>query len=346
MLNELAAQVEVVEPEHRRRRRRYAQAQALVREQRAALFPTRRRSTASARRAAAARRRRGGTGDQLPRSSLGGELGARRLGPRCAAASTARSASAQASAADLAAARLSAQGELATDYFALREADAEIALLARHDRRLPARAADHAEPLRRRHRRARPTCCRRRPSSPTTRADLAALERQRAQLEHAIAVLVGKAPADFTLRAGAVERDACRRCRSACRRRCCSAGPTSPRPSARVAAANAQIGIAARGLLPEPRPERRRTAPAGSTRRRPVQRVEQRSGRSACRWRRRSSMPARRARSVDAARRPARDAAVARYRQTVLTAFQARRGPARRRRALAEQEACAAPRRR
>ena len=44
---------------------------------------------------------------------------------------TGAQASAEASAADLAAATLSAQAALATDYFALREADAEIALLTK-----------------------------------------------------------------------------------------------------------------------------------------------------------------------------------------------------------------------
>ena len=93
----------------------------------------------------------------------------------------------------------------------------------------------------------------RRRSSPTTRADAGGAARQRARFEHAIAVLVGAAPGDFALAAGRLERRSCRPCRSACRRRCCSAGPTSPSAERAVAAANAQIGIAALGLLSEPR---------------------------------------------------------------------------------------------
>ena len=134
------------------------------------------------------------------------ELGARRLGPPAPRASRARSASAQASAADLAAARLSAQGELATDYFSLREADAEIACCAqtidgyeralqitqnRYDAGIAAqdRRAAGADPARQRA--GRP-------------ADAGSASAR--SFEHAIAVLVGKAPADFTLAAGAVER--------------------------------------------------------------------------------------------------------------------------------------------
>ena len=104
----------------------YAQAQALVREQRAALS---RRSARRERDALRRRQRRGPAQRQQP-SRLGFTAswepdfwGALRLAVEGAQAS------AQASAADLAAARLSAQGALATDYFALREADTEIALL-------------------------------------------------------------------------------------------------------------------------------------------------------------------------------------------------------------------------
>ena len=317
VLDGLAAEVEVVEPERRRGGRRVrAGAGARARAARGAV------PGVGARRGAR-RRSGGGTGAvgaaaATSRLGLDGELGARRLGPRCAPASTGAQASAQASAADLAAARLSAQGELATDYFALREADAEIALLTRpiegYERalqitqnRYDAGVAQRTDVLQAQTQLA------------TTRADLSRRCGQRARLEHAIAVLVGKAPADFALRAGAVERDACPACRSACRRRCCSAGPTSPRPSARVAAANAQIGIERAAYFPSLGLTARSARPADRCWR-PVQRVGQRlvarpvAGADDLR-RRRDARQRRR-------RRGGRDVAVARYRQTVLTAFQ------------------------
>ncbi|HLZ73410.1 efflux transporter outer membrane subunit [Phenylobacterium sp.] len=109
---------------------------------------------------------------------------------------------AQASAADLESAKLSAQGELATDYFGLREADAEMAI----DR---ATAADYQRAL---------TIAQNRYNAGVTvrsdvyqaqtqlanaQADLAGTEQTRANFEHAIAVLVGEAPGNFTLSAAA-----------------------------------------------------------------------------------------------------------------------------------------------
>ena len=162
-------------------------------------------------------------------------------------------------------ARLSAQGELAINYFSLREADAEVGAAGAHDRGLRARAADHAEPLRRRHRAEDRRAAGRRPSSPTTRADLAALRASRARFEHAIAVLVGKAPGDFALAAGAVDAGRAGRSRSACRRTLLQRRPDIASAERQVAAANAQIGIAALGLLSRASSlERHRSAAAQS----------------------------------------------------------------------------------
>jgi NodT family efflux transporter outer membrane factor (OMF) lipoprotein len=105
---------------------------------------------------------------------------------------------AQASAADLAAVDLALRAELATDYFSLRGADAELKLLedtvAAYDRAYQltsnryqggiaaATDVDQAETQRQ-----------------NARAQLASVRLQRAQLEHAIAVLLGLPPAGFTL---------------------------------------------------------------------------------------------------------------------------------------------------
>jgi NodT family efflux transporter outer membrane factor (OMF) lipoprotein len=103
-----------------------------------------------------------------------------------------------ASAADLAAARLSAQGELAINYFSLRQSDAQQVLLEAtvqgYQRvlhitrnRFEAGIAANADLLQAQTQLA------------NAQADAVGLIRQRAQFEHAIAILLGKAPADFSL---------------------------------------------------------------------------------------------------------------------------------------------------
>ena len=65
----------------------------------------------------------------------------------------------------------------------------------------------------------------------TTQAQAIDIGVQRAQLEHAIAVLIGKPPSDVLDAGGAADRRYRRRCRWACPRNCSSAGRTSLRPS-------------------------------------------------------------------------------------------------------------------
>lgn len=157
-------------------------------------------------------------------------------------------ASAQASAGDLSSARLSAQAALATAYFQLRVAD-ELKRL------LDASAAAYARSLQ--------ITRNQYASGVASRADVVQAETQlksteaqtinvgatRAQLEHAIAVLIGRAPADFSLPPGRLP----------------AAIPEMPPglPSAllerrpdiaaaerRVAAANAQIGVTTAAFYP------------------------------------------------------------------------------------------------
>jgi len=109
-------------------------------------------------------------------------------------------AQAQASAADLAGAKLSAQAALASAYFNLREADAELNLLrdtvTAFERSLQITNNRYAAGQA-----ARTDVLQAETQLANTRADLAALAQQRQQFEHAVAVLVGKAPADFALAA-------------------------------------------------------------------------------------------------------------------------------------------------
>lgn len=107
-------------------------------------------------------------------------------------------ATAQASAADLALARLSMQGTLAQDYIQLRAADEQIRLLEdaveAYKRTLKITNNKYAVGVS-----ARSDIITAQTQLDSTRAQLIAVGVTRAQLEHAIAVLVGKAPSDFSI---------------------------------------------------------------------------------------------------------------------------------------------------
>ncbi|MEO7056738.1 MAG: efflux transporter outer membrane subunit [Caldimonas sp.] len=178
----------------------YRQAQALVREARASLFPSLGASVSARRSGDLGNSRNNGSGNSNS-NNFGASLDGNwqpdlwgRLGRGVESAG----ANAQASAADLAAARLSAQGELVVDYFSLREADAEAALLARtaegFERSLQITQNRYAAGVI-----ARTDVLQAQTQLSNARADISALRATRARYEHAIAVLVGKAPADFAL---------------------------------------------------------------------------------------------------------------------------------------------------
>jgi NodT family efflux transporter outer membrane factor (OMF) lipoprotein len=103
---------------------------------------------------------------------------------------------AQATAADLETARLSLQAELATDYFELRAADAQKQLL---DETVTAFEAALRLTQNRFQGGAAPKSdvAQAQTQLDTTRAQATDVTVQRAQLEHAIAILIGKPPADF-----------------------------------------------------------------------------------------------------------------------------------------------------
>ena len=107
-------------------------------------------------------------------------------------------ATAQASAADLASARLSAQATLATTYFQLRINDEIKRLLdattAAFQRSLQITQNRYAVGVA-----ARSDIATAQAQLETTRSQAVGVGVQRAQLEHAIAVLIGKPPSDFTL---------------------------------------------------------------------------------------------------------------------------------------------------
>ena len=192
-LNQLAAQVQVSNQNIAAAVAATAQARALVNERNAALFPSLSVSGGA--------QRVGGDGRGGSSTNLDAALGASwepDLWGRLGQLSGSAQASAQASAADLAAARLSALGTLASSYVQLRAADAEAALLQStvqgFERSLQIARNRYAAGIA-----ANTDVLQAQTQLANTRADLAGVQADRAKLEHAIAVLVGSAPANFTL---------------------------------------------------------------------------------------------------------------------------------------------------
>lgn len=160
----------------------------------------------------------------------------------------AASAAEQASVADLESARLSARAQLATSYFQLRVLDAQQELLSE-----TVQAYERALQITRN----------RLASGVVTPADVAQAESQletartslldtglsRAQTEHAIALLVGKAPADFALVTGALA-DAVPEIPAGVPSILLQRRPDIAAAERRMAAANAQIGVAVAAFFP------------------------------------------------------------------------------------------------
>ena len=201
-LSALEAQVAIANQDVRAAEARYREAQTLVDQARAGLFPSLSGS------AAVVRSQSTIGGGQVPVSvggptvtthsfslSLPWEID---LWGRVACQVEASQASAEASAADLEAARLSAQATLAQDYFLLRIADTQKGLLDR----TVASYARALEITRNRYAAgvvSKVDVVQADTQLKTTQAQAIEVGVQRAQLEHAIAVLIGRPPADFSL---------------------------------------------------------------------------------------------------------------------------------------------------
>jgi NodT family efflux transporter outer membrane factor (OMF) lipoprotein len=199
-LDELQTQLAKASPDLQAAFARYQQARALARQSASTLYPQL-SANAGATRASNSANAPGNDGN----SSTGNDLFASLnlsweidLFGRLSNARRAADRQLEASAGDLAALQLSLQAELATNYFQLRGADATIVLLDdsikayerafeltrnRYNGGIAAVAdVDQAET-----------------TLNSTRAQLAAAKLSRAQLEHAIAVLLGVSPSEFSL---------------------------------------------------------------------------------------------------------------------------------------------------
>lgn len=242
-LNDLARSIEINNQNVAVAAANYAQARALVAEQRAALFPVFDLS-------ATANRSGGGGTTQTAnqyRTSIGGSWEPDVWGKLRAGASNAE-ASLQASAADLAAARLSAQGELAINYLSLRMTDAQKALL-------DATTEGYERVLQITQNRfdagvtAKSDLLQAQTQLANARIDQVSLVRQRATYEHAIAVLLGRAASDFAIAPAqwaVVVPDVPTGVPSTLLQR----RPDIAAAERRVAAANEQIGIARAAYFP------------------------------------------------------------------------------------------------
>lgn len=191
----------------------YRQSLALVREARAAYLPTVTLDAGATRSGSGSRglsvgtnvgsstttttNTAGGTAANLFQASLGATWEPDVWGRIRRTVENARE-NAQASEADLAAARLSAQGLLATDYFQLRETDAEFKLVygtvQAYQRSLEITQNQYNAKIV-----AKIDVLQAQTQLQTTQSQLAGLEQQRTTLEHAIAMLTGQAPGAFGL---------------------------------------------------------------------------------------------------------------------------------------------------
>lgn len=195
-LDRLSRQVEAANQNVAAAVANYAQARAVVAQQRASLFPVVSLSSGAD--------RAGGGSGAASRSAANAyrlQIGASwepDVFGRLRTAVNAAEANAQASAADLASARLAALGELAINYFSLRQTDAQAEMLAAtidgYERVLQITSNRFEAGVS-----ARSDVLQAQTQLATARSDALGLERSRAELEHAIAVLVGQSPSSFTL---------------------------------------------------------------------------------------------------------------------------------------------------
>ena len=200
VLNSLAAQVEVSNQNVAAAVAAYAQARALVAEQRATLLPSVTLSGGANRSANGGGANNAGGG---PNNNFSVSLGAAwepDVWGRLQRVASSADATAAASAADLATAKLSAQGELAINYLTLRQQDAQMALLTNTLTSF-ARALEITQNRYTAGIVARTDVLQAQTQLANAQADQVGVTRSRAQLEHAISVLVGQAPGNFALAA-------------------------------------------------------------------------------------------------------------------------------------------------
>ena len=252
-LNELESRLTAANPDVRASVARFQEARAVARRARSDVFPTLSAGASATRGKGSAHapltEALGGTpttqNDFIAALDLSWEID---LFGRVRNTAAAAGAQAESSAADFAATELALQAELATDYFSLRGADTTVRLLED-----TIKVYDHAFELTSNRYKEGISAATDVDQSDTlrqnARAQLAAVRLERAQLEHAIAVLLGEVPSTFSLEAGSLAVapppvDAGLPSRLLERR------PDVSRAERAMAAANAQIGVARAAWFP------------------------------------------------------------------------------------------------
>jgi NodT family efflux transporter outer membrane factor (OMF) lipoprotein len=254
-LNALAERVKVDNQTIAAAEAAYRQARALVREQRASLFPSIDLSGSGTRSGGGGTSSAPGaggatsSGDTKRYSASIGASWEPDVWGRIRASIGNADASAQASAADLAAAQLSAQGELAVSYLGLRQSDAEIALvqatvdgyqraLKITQNRYDAGVAPRSDVLQ-----AQTTLA-------NAQSSLEGLTQTRATYENAIAVLVGQPASGFRIAADPNWTASVPEIPAGLPSTLLERRPDVAAAERRVAAANAQIGVARAAYFP------------------------------------------------------------------------------------------------
>jgi len=253
-LNDLETQLAAANPAIAGAEARVREARAVVKQDRAAYFPLVTAGASAARTHAAQGSRQSATTATVPTGTINefainaGASWEPDLWGRIRQTVNASTASAQASVGDLESVRLALSGELAADYFQLRATDAELALFAQ-----TIDADQRAATLTRNQYNAgivsRLDVEQADTQLESAQAQAADLGLQRAQLEHAVAVLLGQPPASVSLppmpldgQPPAVQPEL--------PSRILERRPDVAAAERRVAAANAQIGVASAAFFP------------------------------------------------------------------------------------------------
>jgi NodT family efflux transporter outer membrane factor (OMF) lipoprotein len=249
VLDQLAPQVAVSNQNVAAAAAAVEESRAAVREQRGAFFPTL-SLDAGATRSGVGGKAGASTSKTSTRFTAG--LGASwepDLWGRIANTVSAANANAQASEADLANATLSAQVAFVTDYLSVREADAEIVTLQTtlegYERALQITRNRYAAAIAQ-----KSDVLQAQTTLANAQADLAQLKQQRAQLFHAMAVLAGQVPAAFTLPAGDWNATTVPAIPAGLPSDLLQRRPDIASAERKVAAANANIGVARAAYFP------------------------------------------------------------------------------------------------